>query len=89
MTHSAPLPLLKQKDGTSRPDCGIRPSVLINGMTYYPPGWVYILAFALAGCQWAIDALLKMEETPGSLRNRWNYMIEHGCPWEDNAGAFI
>ncbi len=33
----------------------IKPSVIIDGQTYYPPGWVYILAFAMAGCQWAID----------------------------------
>ena len=30
------------------------PGVVINGKTVYPPGWVWQLSFALAGCEWAI-----------------------------------
>lgn len=33
----------------------ISPSVIIRGQTYYPPGWVWVVAFAIHGCQWAID----------------------------------
>ena len=40
----------------------IRPGiVLANEETYYPTGAEWILAFALHGCQWAID-LLESEE---------------------------
>ena len=40
----------------------IQPSVLIrdeygNERTVYPPGWMYVLAFAIAGHQWAIDEI--------------------------------
>jgi hypothetical protein len=35
----------------------IQPGVVINGQTYYPPGWMYVLAFAIAGCKWAIDEI--------------------------------
>ena len=39
----------------------ISPGVLLNdGTTYYPKGYEWLLAFALRGCQWAIEAL----ETP-------------------------
>lgn len=33
------------------------PSILINGRTYYPTGFEWLLAFAIAGCKWAEDAL--------------------------------
>lgn len=33
----------------------INPAIMINGETYYPKGYEFILGFALAGCQWAID----------------------------------
>lgn len=37
----------------------IRPSVLVkdeygNEQTVYPPGWMYVLAFALKGIPWAV-----------------------------------
>lgn len=40
----------------------IQPGVVVrdeygNEQTVYPPGWMYILAFALRGCQWAIDEI--------------------------------
>ncbi len=30
------------------------PSVVIDGRTVEPPGWMWVLAFALGGCTWAI-----------------------------------
>jgi hypothetical protein len=30
------------------------PTVLIDGKVVTPKGWVWVLAFALAGCEWAI-----------------------------------
>lgn len=39
----------------------IRPGIVVNDgygeSTIYPTGPEYILAFALAGCQWAIDEI--------------------------------
>lgn len=33
----------------------IRPSVLMpDGTTVYPPGWMYVMAFALRGVPWAV-----------------------------------
>ena len=33
----------------------IRPSVLLpDGTTVHPPGWMYVLAFALRGIPWAV-----------------------------------
>ena len=36
------------------------PSIVIDGKVIHPPGWVYVLAYAVAGCEWAI----KEVETP-------------------------
>lgn len=67
----------------------VRPSVLIDGATYFPPGWAYVLAFALKGVPWAVAELERMETTPNSLRNQLNYLIENGCQYEEDIGAFI
>jgi hypothetical protein len=32
----------------------IFPSVIIDGETYYPQGWMWVLAFAIRGKLWAI-----------------------------------
>jgi len=33
----------------------ITPTVLLpSGETYAPPGWMWVLAFAIAGCPWAV-----------------------------------
>lgn len=37
------------------------PSILIGGQTVTPPGWVWVLGFALGGCQWAIEEAAKPE----------------------------
>jgi hypothetical protein len=39
----------------------IRPGVVINGKTFYPPGWMYLLAYAIRGFDWAIKDLEKSE----------------------------
>lgn len=33
----------------------IRPGIVIDDNTFYPPGWMYILAFASRGFKWAMD----------------------------------
>lgn len=30
------------------------PGVVIDGQTYQPPGWMWVLAFALRGVPWAV-----------------------------------
>lgn len=38
----------------------ITPRVTLpDGRVYAPPGWMYILAFALRGIPWAVEAALK------------------------------
>jgi hypothetical protein len=40
----------------------IQPSVLLpNGQTVTPPGWMWVLAFALRGVPWAIEEADKPE----------------------------
>lgn len=36
-------------------------SVLIDGRTYYPPGWMYIFAFTMRGIKWAMEEVEKPE----------------------------
>jgi len=35
------------------------PGVVINGIHYTPTGKEWLVAFAMAGCQWAIEALVR------------------------------
>lgn len=36
----------------------IRPGIVMpNGAVVYPTGFEWLLAFAISGCQWAVDAL--------------------------------
>ncbi len=35
------------------------PTILVDGETVTPPGCMWILGFAMAGCQWAIDEMNK------------------------------
>lgn len=40
----------------------MRPSILLkDGRTIYPTNFEYLIAFSIAGCQWAIDALPEAE----------------------------
>jgi hypothetical protein len=56
----------------------IKPGVVIDGQTYYPPGWMYVLAFALKGVPWAIKECEKegfKETIKQHLRNEKNKEI--------------
>ncbi len=64
----------------------IRPGVVIDGVTYFPPGWMYVLAFALRGFQWAIDDIASGRCNPP---REYQYLATHGCSPEDNPGAGI
>lgn len=49
------------------------PSVVIDGRTVTPEGWMWVLGFALGGCDWAIEAASKPEfraRVAESLRKR-------------------
>lgn len=37
------------------------PTVLIDGKTVTPAGWIWVLGFALGGCKWAIKEADKPE----------------------------
>jgi hypothetical protein len=37
------------------------PTVLIDGRTLQPQGWMWVLSFALAGCEWADEEMKKPE----------------------------
>lgn len=37
------------------------PSVIVDGRCLTPPGWMWVLSFALAGCQWAVEEAQKPE----------------------------
>lgn len=39
----------------------IKPAIMLDGETYYPQGWMYILGFALGGVKWAIVEASKPE----------------------------
>jgi len=56
----------------------IRPGIVCkDGSTYYPTGDEWMLAFALKGCQWAIDAV---EEKRQVIETNWiDGMSDNGC----------
>lgn len=37
------------------------PGVVIDGRTYYPAGWMWLLAFSRAGCEWAERQIVENE----------------------------
>lgn len=56
----------------------IRPGIVLrDGTTYYPTGDEWLLAFAINGCQWAIDEVLRREKI-----HEANYaaMMAERCP---------
>ncbi len=62
----------------------IRPGVVVrdeygNEQTVYPPGWMYVLAFALRGVPWAVA-----EIESGRCDAAQRYLAA-----EQEAGAFI
>lgn len=40
----------------------LAPTILIDRTTFTPSNHMWLLAFALSGCQWAIDAITKLED---------------------------
>lgn len=55
------------------------PSVSINGRTITPPGWVWVLGFAIGGCKWAIEEAEKpefLQTVRGYLKNQHNETIQ-------------
>lgn len=60
------------------------PSIVIDGQTVTPDGWQWILAFAIRGCDWAIEEASKPEFREGVVkclmereRKRIEASIEH------------
>ncbi len=37
------------------------PSAVIDGRTVTPAGWMWVISFALAGCEWAVTEASKPE----------------------------
>ncbi len=55
------------------------PTALVNGITVTPPGWMWIFAFAINGCKWAIETASTEEfkETIRTwLKDKKNYHIQ-------------
>lgn len=48
------------------------PSVMIDGRSFTPPGWLWVLAFAVAGCPWAVE-----EASRPSFRARIQEYLVH------------
>lgn len=53
----------------------IAPSVMINGRSYTPPGWMWIVAFAIGGAEWA----LKQVDTQEFHETVQTWIAEHKC----------
>ena len=48
----------------------IAPSIVLrDGTTYEPPGWMWVVAFALKGCDWAVKEA--STESFRSMVNKW------------------
>lgn len=47
------------------------PGVMIDGERYEPPGWMWILAFALAGVPWAVEEIKRDEPAFKALIRAW------------------
>ena len=57
------------------------PAVIIDGQTVHPEGWMYILAFAIAGIPWAIEEASKpefLETCKDYERRKAEYWCEKG-----------
>ena len=52
----------------------ITPGVMLDGVRYEPPGWMWILGFALGGCDWAI----RKADTPEFREGVREWLREHG-----------
>lgn len=46
------------------------PSVMIDGVSYEPEGWMWILAFAMRGIPWAVEMAMSPEfDMDGKVRD--------------------
>ena len=57
----------------------IYPSIVIDGETYYPSGWMWVLAFAIRGKLWAIEECEKSwfkEAVKKYLNDKKNHEIQ-------------
>jgi hypothetical protein len=63
----------------------IRPSVLLpDGTTVYPTGKMWLLGYALVGCEWAKEELTKLlSET---CEHKFVYLDT--SKWEDYSGSY-
>ena len=55
------------------------PRVMVDGQAVTPEGWMWVLAFAIRGCDWAIEEASKPEFREGvvkSLMERQRKQIE-------------
>lgn len=60
------------------------PTVLIDGYTVTPPGWMWIFAFAINGCDWAIRTA-STEEFKETIRewmkDRHNHRLQQSIDY--------
>jgi len=59
------------------PERSFAPTVLIDGVTLTPEGWMWILSFALAGIPWAVRAAMKPEFDLRSYITEYNRRKRH------------
>lgn len=58
----------------------IKPGINLNGVTYNPPGWMYVIGFALGGCEWA----LKEVDTKEFKNLVKQYQEQEDAEWTNN-----
>jgi hypothetical protein len=59
------------------------PTVLVDGYTYTPPGWMWLLAFAREGVEWAKRDLEEMERTGELARQiKWYFHLQQFPDYE-------
>ncbi len=63
------------------------PKVHIDGVTVTPPGWMWIFAFAINGCEWAIKeaSTEKFEETIQKwLKDQKNHHLQESIEFHQH-----
>jgi len=62
----------------------IRPGVVLHsGERYYPEGWMWILAFAIKGCEWAVK-IAEQEEFRQKVAI--HIAVQHSRSFSDGEG---
>lgn len=57
----------------------ISPTVVIDGETITPPGWMWVFAFAIRGIKWALEEVEKpefREEVRRYVKEQKNYQLQ-------------